>query len=453
MKIPFTLLFVIIGFSMSFAQWSTAEMPEGRVQIGGASSGSKIFIAGGFYELGYSSQVLVYDTEEESWSDLSLSEGRVKIACAATTDNLICAGGIAFEGPINFATAEVFDLNTGQLTPAQLSQARTEISAVAVGNKMLFAGGLEIVSLGTPGDPVPMNAHAVVDIYDTQTNTWTTAQLSEARGGMAHAVVGNKALFAGGYKANGQVSDVVDIYDADTDTWSTATLPLARAFYGGGTGAAGKAYFAGGIMPGDLLTKRIDIYDVSTGTWTLDSLSQPRMSLQAATLDDKVFFAGGATGALLEGWISYAFSDTVDIYNLTNHTWSIYRMPNQRVNHVCLSAGNRIFVAGGYDSNFNLLTAMDVYTNEPTGIKPQKQIPAPRIYPNPVSGRLTVQFDQHPPDGVRMFLTDAAGQMVTAFSSPTGAAFEYRADQLPAGLYFLHAQSEEGTGCWKVVKR
>ena len=40
---------------------------------------------------------------------------------------------------------------------------------------------------------------AVVDIYNYSSNTWTTANLSQARYFLAATSVGNLALFAGGY--------------------------------------------------------------------------------------------------------------------------------------------------------------------------------------------------------------------------------------------------------------
>ena len=42
------------------------------------------------------------------------------------------------------------------------------------------------------------NASNAVDLYNSATGTWSTAQLSVARGYLAAASVGNVALFAGG---------------------------------------------------------------------------------------------------------------------------------------------------------------------------------------------------------------------------------------------------------------
>ena len=41
-------------------------------------------------------------------------------------------------------------------------------------------------------------ASSAVDLYNSATGTWSTAQLSVARGGLSAASVGNVALFAGG---------------------------------------------------------------------------------------------------------------------------------------------------------------------------------------------------------------------------------------------------------------
>ena len=45
----------------------------------------------------------------------------------------------------------------------------------------------------------------VVDVYNGATGAWSTAQLSVARCGLTAAAVGNVALFAEGYLANGEL--------------------------------------------------------------------------------------------------------------------------------------------------------------------------------------------------------------------------------------------------------
>lgn len=70
-----------------------------------------------------------------------------------------------------------------------------------------------------------------VDMYNSATRLWSTAQLSVARGGLAATSVGNLAIFVGGYTSTGASSSVVDFYNIATETWSTAQLsPKSSAF-------------------------------------------------------------------------------------------------------------------------------------------------------------------------------------------------------------------------------
>jgi len=364
MKTSF-LLFSILWPLSVFGQWSTIDMPSGRIQVGGTSYDGKVYIAGGIDgSFDYTEEILVYDSNEGTWSTIALSEGRAKIGVAAGDGLLFCGGGIQFEQPQNYSIVDKIDVFTGEISVDTLSAPRTELSAVTVGNKVLFAGGVEILNIPqNPDTPVEMTVHDAVDIYDLTTDTWSTAQLSQARGGMAHAVIGEKAFFAGGYLGDGTVSNVVDIYDASTDTWTTDTLSLARAFYGSGTSQGTKVYFAGGILPGDAATNLIDIFDTTTNSWSTDTLSAARWGVQAASLGDRVFFSGGGTG-FLEGWRYAEGSDVVDIYNTISGEWTKHTMAGIRFAHVCASAGNQLLIGAGFTSDFfDLEIRADLFTD------------------------------------------------------------------------------------------
>ena len=70
------------------------------------------------------------------------------------------------------------------------------LAGAGTGNKVLFGGGF---TYDNNFNPIPSST---VDIYDVLTNTWSTAQLSEARYGLAAAATGNKIVFAGGVNNN-----------------------------------------------------------------------------------------------------------------------------------------------------------------------------------------------------------------------------------------------------------
>jgi hypothetical protein len=123
---------------------------------------------------------------------------------------------------------DLHDSGTGRWSTAQLSQARTALSATSVGTVAFFSGGqggklLSIVfvccllrlqdvfwehgclclGMSCGSDCFLMRATAgddsnVVDLYDSGTGRWSTAQLSQGRGSLSATSVGTVAIFAGG---------------------------------------------------------------------------------------------------------------------------------------------------------------------------------------------------------------------------------------------------------------
>ena len=91
-------------------------------------------------------------------------------------------------------------------------------------------------------DLVPSHAASAVDVsnrvdlYNSTTATWSTAQLGTATYHLAATSVGNVALFASG---------VVDMYNSATGAWSTAQLSVARSRLAA-TSVGNMALFAGG---------------------------------------------------------------------------------------------------------------------------------------------------------------------------------------------------------------
>lgn len=62
---------------------------------------------------------------------------------------------------------------------------------------------------------------------------------------------------------------------------------------------------------GDNQTSRVDIYNASTNTWSKAQLSAARQGVTAATVGDKVLFAGGFGYPDGRNWGEF---NTVDIY-------------------------------------------------------------------------------------------------------------------------------------------
>jgi hypothetical protein len=129
------------------------------------------------------------------------------------------------------------------------------------------------VTLETICSLIHPTAGDVVDLYNSTSGVWSTAQLSVARSSPAATSVGNVALIAGGMifsigaccglvcntnrrslmrTAVGSGSNAVDLYNNSTRAWSTAQLSLPRGYLTA-TSVGNVALFAGGCTGGALL--------------------------------------------------------------------------------------------------------------------------------------------------------------------------------------------------------
>lgn len=313
----------------------------------------------------------------------TLSHARLGMAVASAGNKIVFAGAAlsAVNGsPVpdyGSSRVDIYDIITQTWSTAELSEKRSDIAAVAAGNKIFFAGG-------RLGDGAFDNLYSKVDIYDVSSNSWSVASLSEPRAYVAAATVGNKVFFAGGEKDwNYSTSNKVDIYDLSANTWSTATLSEPRAYISAVT-VNNKIYFAGGHKEDRWYADpsgRIDIYDNVTNSWSASSLSEPMGLLTGINVTDKIYWASGCTVEIKNantgnssiahlftpgGWITdegqnvvvkdgkIVFfrhtgnsADKFDIYDIATNTWSIGVLPVNIIGASIISVNNTIYVAGG----------------------------------------------------------------------------------------------------------
>jgi hypothetical protein len=175
-----------------------------------------------------SNRVDLYNRATGTWSTAQLGTATYHLAATSVGNVALFASG----------AVDVYDSATGAWSTALLSVARSRLAATSVGNMALFAGG-EIVWQGTSSRCVSFvecsclrlcrllffacssiaavffprdltlsfaaSAGAIsnrVDLYNSATGTWSTAQLSVARFELAATTVGNTAMFAGGWTQN-----------------------------------------------------------------------------------------------------------------------------------------------------------------------------------------------------------------------------------------------------------
>lgn len=443
MKTSLAFLLQAMVLGTSYGQWSSLTMPVVKCQHGGAATFDKLYLAGGIGPNDLNAaDIRVYDRLMGTWNadPMVLTEARGRIGCAINGGKLVCAGGYLFNDFQETSTVEIYDLATQEIEQvAQLSVARTDLSALAVGTKILFAGGADLQN-NMPLECVPSD---VVDIYDVVSGTWSIANLSQARFAMASAVSGDKVFFAGGHIASGEMSDRVDIYDNLTGIWSTATLSVPRAFYGGGVAVGDKVLFAGGQLP-DGMSNVVDIYDTVDDVWSTATISEARVGIQAAAVGNYAVFAGGGSAHLTDLYYESA-SNTADVYDVLNDTWTDVNLNDERVNFVTLASGNQLFVTGGYDYlHDEVLAEMEVFTDASTiGIDEVGPTGHLNVWPNPFTDVVNLGT-LNAVAGCTVEVFDARGTLVRSMRLKD----QLRVDlsSLDAGLYHLRVLPLNGAG-------
>jgi hypothetical protein len=134
----------------------------------------------------------------------------------------------------------------------------------------------------------------VVDVYNSATGAWSTAQLSVARYSPAAASVGNVALFAGGFTSSALLRRkggedgciiVACVFCVLRLLWCCGSVCPATA-------SSLMRANAGG-------SNVVDVYNSATGAWSTAQLSVGRIGLAAASVGSVALFAGGYTGIAL----------------------------------------------------------------------------------------------------------------------------------------------------------
>ncbi len=244
-----------------------------------------------------------------NWSQLQLSNAKMGLASANMDDTIFFSPGKTTNGTF-INTWDMYDIGEQQWDTYETSSTpRYMYATVSAGGKVFGAGGSNYPDWGNFTD---------VDIYDKETGEWTVEHLTVGRSITGGAVAcGNKVFFAGGHIHTGpgpmDYVKVIDIYDTETETWSVDSLSIGRCFIGA-VAAGGKVYFAGGATGEQEVTNVIDIYDTATGNWTVKYLSEAKGLIAAVAYGDKIYFAGGSK--------PYSVTTTlIEVYNITTGSW------------------------------------------------------------------------------------------------------------------------------------
>lgn len=275
------------------------------------------------------------------------------------------AGGLAryVDGPeTNVKNINIYNINTNQWTTSQLSLGRFEVAGASLNKKGLvfFAGGAYLPNGDKTQNQLLTN---IVDIYNANTNTWSVQTLSQNRSGITATSLDNQNLvfFAGGYitvnLGNPEfTTNRIDIYNATSNSWSISSLHIKNSFvYATSLHSCGLAFMGGAFQ------KILSVYNASSNSWSEMSLSLDTNFGASVNLESYglVMFAGGATQQNI-------FSNIVDIYDAKTDTWSKLYLSIARaaLGGAALDKYGLVFFAGGMDQNqqHNIVDILDIKT-------------------------------------------------------------------------------------------
>jgi hypothetical protein len=195
------------------------------------------------------------------------------------------------------------------------------------------------------------NTHALsrIDVYDPDTDTWTTiGDMTSPRAGMGASIVNGKIYVVGGFD-NSQNLSTMEEYDPVTGIWNKKTdMPTKRQLnYNNAPVVNGKIYIIGGAYNNPQVgLSVVEEYDPATDTWTTKSdMPTPRWAFGISEVNGKIFVIGGSMSTNPD-WSMPPLA-TVEMYDPVTDKWSkMADMPSPRTALSATAIGAYIYVFG-----------------------------------------------------------------------------------------------------------
>jgi uncharacterized protein (TIGR03437 family) len=240
-------------------------------------------------------------------------------------------------------------------TLAPMPSARQEVSTAVLDGKIYVIAGYD--ASGRDSN--------LVEVYDPQNNSWTSAAtLPIATNHNAAAVAAGKLYAFGG------TSNRTFVYNGQSNSWSDVAPMI---FQHGNTPSVGvindKIYVAGGTGPG-MNQSEVEVYDPAANRWTqLASMNVPRNHTAGGVINGKLYVAGGRGSA--------SSANALEVYDPQNNTWT--RLPDMPTGRSGIGAGvvnGELYVFGGELPR--LFSEVEVYNPLTNLWQPLPPMPTPR---------------------------------------------------------------------------
>jgi parallel beta-helix repeat protein len=271
-------------------------------------------------------------------SKKDMPTARSNLAAVSVGEKIYAIGGFVYEGGQYYPTAliEVYDTVTDTWNSGKpLPIASGLIGAVAIENKIYTL-------LGETGR---------FFCYDVASDEWSElcsfpADANTASFGMA--AIGNKIYVVRGSGSYPAGTYWTYCYDVLTDTWiEKSPLPYHRTVESLAV-LNNKLYAIGGSDPSlgaRIEVDRIDVYDPFTDTWQLDAI--PRMSVPRTHLEPETPVVNGKI-YVIGGWDGYSELNIVEEYDPVKNAWNtLTPMPTARYALATAIVNGKIYCIGG----------------------------------------------------------------------------------------------------------
>jgi len=289
-----------------------ADMPTPRVGLSTAVVNNKIYAVGGTFQWPTVLQTVeMYDPESDTWTArASMPTARYAVSTAVANDKIYAIGGLTtLNGELRaLSTVEEYDPATDMwIAKANMPTPRGQVALAVVNEKIYAIGGGSIDGI------LSAVVCSTVEMYDTQTDTWTPrAEMPTPRTFLSASVVNGKIYAIGGAWLEkvgdvGKAFSTVEVYNPVQDTWlKSADMPTQR--WGLSTAVVkGKIYAVGGTtiigaFPNSRrwnwkTVKKVEVYDPETGIWTTEmDMPTSRSWLSTSVVKGKIYAIGGSQG-------------------------------------------------------------------------------------------------------------------------------------------------------------
>ena len=283
-----------------------ANMPTNRSGLNLAAVSGKIYAIGGSNSSGTLNINEMYDPITDRWTiKSSMPTARTGFATAVYENKIYVIGGSV--GDSFTGRVEVYDpVDDIWKSLASMPTPRADLTANVVGDKIYLIGG-QISSNVSPY----YTQTDITQVYDIKTNTWSTnTSMPTALQGYASVVVGTKIYIIGGSRHSLSGIDTstsaLQIYDTQTDRWTTGQPLNYPSSYGAAAVTTGiiaptKIYYIGGFFA-ETFSDKTQIYDIERDFWSEGpKMSKSRAYLGVTVTNDVIYAMGGFDG---ENWLN-----------------------------------------------------------------------------------------------------------------------------------------------------